>query len=185
MADELKKIDGILLKTINLFAAEYNEAKELEEKLNKISEEDAKQAVKDVNRALRALKWMSRAQWRASQSKNRLVKDINNLIKLLPSDKKREFESLLNKLKLADATLTKAASMFSGDLRKELLEIKTYEELRKKKGDEETQKLIPKLQQLISGTVEHVGEVKTWINGMLVILKSIGQAESELEKMVA
>ncbi|MBT5021487.1 hypothetical protein HON01_01595, partial [Candidatus Woesearchaeota archaeon] len=170
---------------MDLFAAEYNEAKELKEELGRISNEDVDKAIKDVNRALRVLRWIGRAQWRASRSEKKLKHNIADLIKLLPPDQKNKLLKLLNQLEIADAKLTRAASMFTGDLRQELLQIKTYEELRSKKGGSESERLTPKLKRLISDAKEGVDEIITWIGSVEVILKNIEQMETALEKMVA
>lgn len=185
MVKELNKIGSGVGKTMDLFAAEYNEAKELQEDLARISSEDANKAIRDVNRALRTLRWIGRAQWRASKSEKKLKHDINELLKILPPEQKKKLIDLLSQLEVADAKLTRAASMFTGDLRRELLQIKTFEELRVKRGGPEAEKLMPKLQRLISDAKEGVEEVITWIGAVEAILKNIGQKETELERMVA
>ncbi|MBT3298309.1 hypothetical protein HN385_05265 [archaeon] len=185
MVKELDKISSGTKRTMDLFAAEYNEAKELKEELGRISNEDVDKAIKDVNRALRVLRWIGRAQWRASRSEKKLKHNIADLIKLLPPDQKNKLLKLLNQLEIADAKLTRAASMFTGDLRQELLQIKTYEELRSKKGGSESERLTPKLKRLISDAKEGVDEIITWIGSVEVILKNIEQMETALEKMVA
>lgn len=186
MVEEVEHLKRDVEKAIGLVAAEYSYAKDLEKDLKKIESDTAEDAIKDAKKGLRILRWIGRGERRAHRSEARIIDELKALGKILPENLKKQEEELLRDLVVADGKLVKAASMFTGDLRKELIEIQTDEQLLKrleKKGDGE--KVKQDLQRLFKDAERIVTDLIKWIGATEAILKSIEGFEQVLEKISA
>ncbi|MFH1682555.1 MAG: hypothetical protein ABIA37_02045 [Candidatus Woesearchaeota archaeon] len=180
---ELKELKKDIERTIGRVAAEYSYAKDLQNKLEEIEKKEPDTALKEIRKAFRILRWTGRAERRIDQSEQRIIKELEELGKELPENLKVKEAKLLEQLKIAEAKLIKAASVFTGELREDLLKIKTDMQLLKK--IEDNQKIQLDLQRLYQRAKTGVEELVRWISTTETILKQISEFEESLERLAA
>jgi hypothetical protein len=186
MVEEVEHLKKDVERAVGRVAAEYSYAKDLEEDLKKIESDTADDAIKDAKKGLKILRWIGRGERRAHRSEMKIIDELKALGNILPDKLKEQEEKLLQELVIADGKLVKAASMYTGDLRKELIDIQTDEQLLKRleeKGDGE--KVKQDLQRLFKDAERIVTDLIKWIRGTEVILKNIEGFERVLEKISA
>ena len=186
MVEEVEHLKKHVERAIGKVAAEYSYAKDLEKDLKRIESDTADAAIKDAKKGLRILRWIGRGERRAHRTEMKIIDELKELGKILPEKLKKQEEALLRDLVVADGKLVKAASMYTGDLRKELLDIETDEQLLKrieKKGD--GQRVKQDLQRLFKDAERIVADLIKWIGATEAILKNIEGFEQVLEKISA
>jgi hypothetical protein len=186
MVEEVENLKKHVEEAIGLVAAEYSYAKDLEKDLKKIEADGAEAAIKDAKKGLRILRWIGRGERRAHRSEVKIIHELKALGEILPAKLKDREEELLKDLVVSDGKLVKAASMFTGDIRKELLAIETDEQLLTRLSDGENgDKVKSDLQQLFKSAESEVSELIKWISATEAILKEIEGFEQALEKISA
>ena len=186
MVEEVEQLKRQVEKAIGLVAAEYSYAKDLETNLKKIEGDKADVAIKDAKRGLRILRWIGRGERRAHRSEEEIITELKSLGKILPNNLKKQEEELLQQLEIAEGKLVKAASMFTGDLRTDLLNIETDEQLISRlKDGENGEKVRKDLQRLFKNANAGVTELIKWIGTTEAILRTIEGFEQTLERLSA
>ena len=110
-------------------AAEFGYAKNLQGQLKEIEESDVDAAQKRIRTGLKILRWVGRGERRADRYEKDVMNELKKLGDILPKTLKDEEEGLSQELGVVEAKLVRAASIFTGDLRNELLDLKTDEQL--------------------------------------------------------
>jgi hypothetical protein len=185
MVEELEELKEDVEKTIGRVAAEYSYARDLQNQLKNIENEEPDKALRDVKKGLRILRWVGRSERRVDQSEKAIIKELKALGKIIPENLKDEEERLLKQLEVAEKKLVKAASIFTGDLKKELLAIQTNEQLLEKLEKDEENKIHQNLQRLFREAEMGIAELIKWIKGTEAILEKIEGFEQRLERMAA
>jgi len=185
MVKELEELKEDVEKAIGRVAAEYSYARDLQNQLKSIENEEPDKALRDVKKGLRILRWVGRAERKADQSEREIIKELKALGKIIPENLKEEEERLLEQLEVAEKKLVKAASIFTGDLRKELLAIQTNEQLLKKLEKDEEGRIHQNLQKLFREAEMGIAQLIKWIKATEAILKKIEGFEQGLERMAA
>jgi hypothetical protein len=186
MVEEVENLKKHVEQAIGRVAAEYSYAKDLEKDLKRIENDSAEAAIKDAKKGLRILRWVGRGERRAHRSEEKIIDELKALGDILPAKLKDREEELLKELVVADGKLVRAASMYTGDLRKELLAIETDEQLLKRLDEGENgDKVKGDLQHLFKSAESEVNELIKWIGATEAILKEIEGFEKSLEKISA
>lgn len=183
---ELKDLREDTKRAKDWVAAEFSYAKDLQVQLKEIEKSDVGVAQKRIRSGLKILRWVGRGERRADRYEKRVMEELKKLENLLPKALKDEEEDLSRELEVVEAKLVRAASIFTGDLRKELLDLKTDEQLLEhlqKKNPHEADKIKILLQQLAQKARQGVDELIKWIGATEAVLKKIEGFEAKLEKL--
>jgi len=180
MSDSLKTDVN---KAIGRVAAEYAYLKSLMEKLKQIESEDNRKGIKDTKKALHIFRWVGRAERKANQTELKIIKELTDLGEVVPDSLKNREKELLKELKIAEASLIEAASLFTGKVKKDLLAIETDEELLDKYGENLTVRR--NLTELLKQSEDTIQNLIRWVNATEQILRKIQGFGSELERKVA
>src|SRR3989344_1302559 len=153
-------------KTVEQVAAEYSYALALQGELEILEKEPTSKTRKELHKAFRLLRWIGKAERRVAASELSIIKELNQL-------SSEQATRILKQLKVVEAKLVRAASLYLGDLRQELQDIETYEELEQKyKHDEiKLHSVEHKLSSLIQNTKKEVQELIHWIQATEEVLK--------------
>ncbi|MBI4980552.1 hypothetical protein HZC30_03290 [Candidatus Woesearchaeota archaeon] len=183
---ELKNLKKDTERAKDWVAAEFSYAKNLQVKLKDIEKLETSQAEKNIRSGLKILRWVGRGERRADRYERRVMDELKKLGNILPKTLKDEEEDLSKELDVVEAKLVKAASIFTGDLRGELLELETDEQLLahlQKKKPQEADKIKRLLHQLVEKTENEVDDLMKWIGTTEAVLKKIEGFEAKLEKL--
>src|SRR3989344_7331631 len=112
-------------KTVEQVAAEYSYALDLQRELETLEKDPTSKTRKELHKSFRLLLWIGRAERRVAASELHLIKELNQL-------SSEQAKKILEQLKIVEAKLVRAASLYLGDLRQELTDIESYEELEQK-----------------------------------------------------
>src|SRR3989344_6656206 len=153
-------------KTVEQVAAEYSYALALQGELEILEKEPTSKTRKELHKAFRLFRWIGKAERRVAASELSIIKELNQL-------SSEQATRILKQLKVVEAKLVRAASLYLGDLRQELQDIETYEELEQKyKHDEiKLHSVEHKLSSLIQNTKKEVQELIHWIQATEEVLK--------------
>ncbi len=182
---KLKKIKEDIKAAIGLVASEYSYAKDLQAKLEILDREETDKALRDTKKGLKILRWVGRGERKVDRSEQRIMEELNELGKILPKTLAEEEQRLLDALKISEAKLVKAASIFTGELREELLEIETDEQLLEKLQGRDGSKIQADLQNCSRKARASLDELLQWVSSTESILKEIAGFEEKLERMAA
>jgi hypothetical protein len=173
-------------KAVGLVAAEFAYAKSLLEHITKIEQEESDKATKDLRKGFRLLRWIARGERNAHRTELKVVTDLQSWGEELPAESKQWEEKVIKQLKVTDGKLVKAASRFKGDIRKELLEIETEEQLLeklKKKWFFERRKIKIGLTALFKEAKSDIEQLEQWLSAMEAILGEIISKIKEATKL--
>ena len=179
MVEELDRLDKHARNAIKWIAAEFKYTNDLHEFLEKVKNEGAEEALRDVKKAFRALRYVGRAERRADRSETAVLEDLKALEEILPQNLKHVDEKLIEELDIGKKKLIELASIFTGKLRGELKDIREEEsvlEHYEKKDNIPEAKLEAIKRELTQLVDEAEGEVEE-------LIKWIGETEAVLEKI--
>ncbi|MBU0457049.1 MAG: hypothetical protein ABH824_03490 [Nanoarchaeota archaeon] len=187
MVKELKLLKEDVEKAIGRVAAEYSYTRDLQDKIEQIEKEaeESDAALRDAKKGFRILRWIGRAERRVDQSEIRIIDELKELGKILPKNLKEKEEELLKGLEIAEAKLVKAASMFTGGVREDLLNIQTDEQLLKKLKSKGNEKIKVDLQNCFTKAKNGIKDLEKWLSATEAILKNIKGFEETLERLAA
>lgn len=163
-------------EAIGLFAAEFAYAKKLLEQINQIEQEEPDKGLKDLKKGFRILRWVARAERKADRDEKKVIKDLEEWGSELVQELKLWEERVIEQLKVTEGKIVKAASRFSGDIRKKLLEIETEEQLFEKlskKGFFEKRRIKNNLAQLFQEVKKEVEQLEHWLSSTEAILGEV------------
>ena len=182
---ELKHLKSDTAKAIGWVAAEYSYAKDLVQKLEQISKEKPKEAYQDSRKAFRILRWIGRSERKAERSEEKILKKLRVLGPILPNTLRQTEEKLSKELEVVEGKLVRAASTFTGDLRKELLQIQTEEQLLARLKGEGGERIRLYLENLFAAARAHISEFVRWEKAAEAELRQIKGFEETLERLAA
>lgn len=180
---ELKELQKDVQLAIDLVAAEYSYAKNIQNRLDEIEKKEPDAALKEIKVAFRILRWIGRAERKVDRSEQKIIRKMERLSGLLPAHLKGKEAKLLEQLKVAEAKLIKAASLFTGELREDLLRIKTDLQLLKKVKKDEKIRL--DLQRLYQKSRMGASELIRWLSATETILRKIEEFDKSPEIMAS
>lgn len=184
MAGELHLKENVE-EAVGKVAAEYSFAKDLQQKFARIEREEPDAALRDVKKGFRILRWIGRGQRRVDESEKDIIRELQGLGEILPQNLHAKEERLLRDLKVAEGKLVKAASRFTGELRTDLLEIKTDEQLLRKLEGADGEKVRSHLTKALNDAQEGIKELLKWLESTEAILKEIKGFAESLERLAA
>ena len=183
MAEELMELHKHVVKAIGLVAGEYGYSKNFKQQLERIEKEEPKEALRDAKKGMRILRWVGRAERNVDREEKEIIDVLVDLKEMLPDNLQKEEEKLMKQLKVAHAKLLTAASMFRGDVRNDLLQIETDEQLLMKLGEDKGEKVKADLQRCFKEAEEGIDDLLKWLASTEAILKQIDGFEQRLENL--
>lgn len=179
----LKKLETDTEHAIDWLAAEYGYAKKLIDDLERIRKEEPKSAVRDLRRSFRIYRWLGRGERKINRFENRILEELEELGKILPPEMQGTAKNLKKQLEVTKAYMVKNFSLFTGEMRDELTQIKTEEQLLEKL--KENEKLRMGLEKNFQEITREIKELEKWIASAQAILTQIESFEKKLKKMTA
>ncbi|MEK6938937.1 MAG: hypothetical protein AABX04_07910 [Nanoarchaeota archaeon] len=185
----IKAVEGLgkSTKTATEFsAADFKFVKELIVDLDRIKTEAPDKASRDLRQGLRLLRWVGRGERKVDRAERRILEELEELDKILPTDLKREAEQLYQQMKIVEGQVLKKASLFRGNVKKEFSELKTEEDLARRyaeKGGEELARVKKYIVQLVEQTKDEVQRLRKWIESTEAVLRESEQFYEELMKL--
>ena len=186
---ELKDLSEESRKAIISLAAEFKFAKDLADHLKKLKEDSVhvSQKIREAHLMLRVYRWLARAERKTARREGEIEKLLEEIWKILPESMQRMVGTINKQLKVADATLKKFASSYTGKIR---AEIKTIEEEEKllssleKKGKCEPAALALKqrLAAEINDLEQNLAAILKWIGTNTLLVETVGRLATKLEK---
>ena len=164
-------------------AAEYSYAETLRDHLNEIEEGPGfweKKDKKAMKKAFRILRWLSRGERQADKYEKRVIGDLKEFGKHLSARLKGKEEELLAQLEIAEKKILVQASFYQGELRKDLNNIQTEEQLLEKVREDETLK-----KELVSFWAKikaDVNELIKWLSSIEEILRGAAELEQKANR---
>ncbi len=182
---ELKNLKKNTIKAVGRVAAEFKFATDFKDELEVITRSEPDKAKREVKRALRILRWVGRAERRVDQSEGRILSNLTELGKILPTNLKTQEETLHQQLEVAEKELIRLASTFLGKLKGELETIKTDEALliRYQKNPEQAKHIHAHLRVFLNETKKDVDNLLRWVSSTEQILRKIKGFEETLEQL--
>ncbi len=184
----VKKLDQLkkdVEQAIGQVAAEYAYAKDLQQQLLKIDNESTDKAIADARKGFRILRWVERAERKADHSEKIIINELQELGPILPQTLQDEEKRLLTQLKVAQSKLIRAASIFDGELKKQLTTIQTDQELLLKIKGQHTENIRSHLGAIATQAKAGVDDLLKWIAATEIILQQIEGFEKRLEQLAA
>ena len=171
---------------IGFSAAEFKYVKELMADLDRIKTESPDKASRDLRQGLRLLRWVGRGERRVDRAERRILEELEELNKILPADLKRKADRLIQEVKIVEGQVLKKASMFRGNVRKELLELRTEEDLAEhyaKSSGTELERVKGYISQLVEKTKAEVQQLRKWIESTEAVLRESERFYQQLMKL--
>ncbi len=188
---ELDELEGKTLQAIKWTAAEFKYVNNLKEILEKVENESADEAIKDLRKAFQALHYIGRCEYKAEKNEEGVLEALKEIEKILPENWKEIDQKLVEELNVARAKLIDLASQFTGKLtgelkkiRKEEVTIEHYED-KKKTNPKVIDKLKSELTALLKNAESEVNELVEWIRTTEAVLEKIEKGFVEKLKELA
>ena len=187
---EVKKLSKEVVLAIDWAAAEYNYLVEFKQELKKVEEEqDISKELKELKRASKLLKYMSRAERRAYRFEEKVGKEIHEILKELEDENISMelisgFRIIVKQLGIEHDMLVKLASFYDSTLEAELDKAKAEAKLEEKLKKEHPQKAAQVHQvflQLLHQIQQQIGDLEEWIRGLEVTLKKCKELLQKLD----
>ncbi len=178
---------------IRFLAAEFKFAKELGEHLEKVTGDavHVDQNIREANKMTHVYRWLAKAERKVARNEDHmlaLLKDLEKIAKEKYRSKEKDalvFRSFSQQLKVADDTLKKLASFYTGKIGLELSDIEAEEKLlqglTKKKKSAAAEALKQRLEKEIRDLSEDLNKLLLWIKTNVTVVQSIEKWATSFE----
>jgi len=173
-------------------AAEYNYLQEMRKELQEAGKHlDSEEALRLTGGAQREFRQIGRSQRRVTRFEKRRERHLGELMHLLPNYAQDFYNKVENEINVAESHLTRGSSLFIGDLREKVENLKLdISVLRKLMKDK-----IPDLHRIqnykgiiTKGLIsldQHLAEMIKWVGALSVDIEREEAEERKLRKMAA
>ncbi len=178
---------------IRFLAVEFKFAKELGEHLQKLDNEagHVDQKVREANKMTHVYRWLAKAERKVARNEDHMIallKELEDIATTKYRNKEKDalvFRSFARQLKVADDTLKKLASFYTGKIGLELTEIggeqKLIQSLTTKKTNAAAEALKQRLETEIKELRENIDTLLLWIRANVTLVKKIEKWATNLE----
>lgn len=182
---EIERLERDLKKSKKKISEEFIYAKDLSENLKRIENDDTNVAIKDLKKSFMILKWMGRRERKADKYLSKVLADLKAMEEILPADLKERAEKFLEELKITEENLEKLASHHVGEIKKDLDDVLTEEQLiyvYQNKRDPKSQSLKGALQVFFNKAEKDVQRLVKWVESVEAVLSEIEGFERFLQR---
>ncbi len=190
---QIEQLSDGAKNAIRFLAAEFKFAKELGEHLEKLNNEagHVDQKIREANKMTHVYRWLAKAERKVARNEDHmlaLLKELENIGSEKYRSEKKDalvFRSFAQQLKVADDTLKKLASFYTGKIGLELAEIsgeqKLIQSLITKKTNAAAEALKQRLETEIKELRENINTLLLWIRANVTLVKKIEKWATNLE----
>lgn len=187
MATELEKLSKRSKHAIKFLAAEFKFVGELGEELSKIEREEPKSAVRDAKQMLRTYRWVAKSGYEAARDEDAILSLLRgDLVKILPAPERENADHHREQLKIANDILKKAISFYTGELKKDIVQVKNDEalivRLEKDPKHGDATKLKTRLESDLVQLKEALKELEEWVSSNTTIVANIYKWAQDLKE---
>ena len=190
---QIEQLSNGAKNSIRFLAAEFKFAKELGENLKKVTDDavHVDQNIREANKMVHVYKWLAKAERKVARNEDHmlsLLKELQTIATAKYRNKEKDalvFRSFSQQLKVADDTLKKLASFYTGKIGLELSDIEAEEKLlqglTKKKKDAAAESLKNRLEKEINDLQQDISKLLLWIKANVTVVQSIEKWAADFE----
>jgi hypothetical protein len=191
----LKRMSKDTQRVLQWVASEFNYMKEVDDDLHRLISDlgkgEIKKSERDIHHAIREFRYAGRSERRVNTNEEKMQKDIQELMSILPDNFKKEIKELDKHIEVSVAFLISNASMFEGHIKEHMNKLKTQVQLL----DEEKKRKVVDLDRVkshkavidaeINKLVQRVELTLKWIAALAAEIERVKEWEEKLMKMAA
>ncbi len=187
--EELEKLNEKSKHAIKFLAAEFNYVKELQEEFEKLKSASAKEGAKEAKHMLGVYRWVANSERKVARDEMKIQHILVNLEKILPQEEKAKAEEYKKQLEIADGKLKRMASYWRGELKKELEQVETEEQLIAQLEEDPEHKDATKLKQKLDHDLSELDgmlkEHSKWVQSNTAIVEHIQAWNEHLQQLAS